>query len=96
MKKPSYLLQKKLTMFSVSKETIDLKDLKNITDLPNFPMIDSEISKSKVKKGAINVKFGKMGTGQIELSKQGNNYNGNGDIIITNHPLLPESFPGGL
>jgi hypothetical protein len=93
---------KEKTELKVAPGIADLQGKKNFKELANFEDIDEFVTQHEIKKGSpikVNAKFGSLAEGPITIKKTGKTgkeeYNGEGNLSILHHPLLPASFGGG-
>jgi hypothetical protein len=93
---------KEKTELKVAPGIADLQGKKNFKEVANFEDIDEFITQHEIKKGSpikVNAKFGSLAEGPITVKKTGKTgkeeYNGEGNLSILHHPLLPASFGGG-
>jgi Domain of unknown function (DUF4157) len=73
------------------KTVVDLQGITNFEQATDFKAIDEFITQQDKAKGMINIRFGSLAEGQMELkkNKRSKEYSGKAVIPLIRHPLLP-------
>jgi hypothetical protein len=80
----------------LSEKSFDLQGLKTLKSIPVLAELESNEKKNKQAAVKVNVNFGKIASGQLELRRSNKSFNGDGILTLNKHPLFPDPFPASL